>query len=458
MKFTRFSTIVAAVTMTAIPQAAYATDVFRIEGFGPVSRAMGGTAVAYDIGGAGMMTNPATLSLMAPGSEFQLWLDVVTSDIAVENLSTKENVSSDDHSNNRGPYLAPQMAYTYQSGSLVFGAGIFAPSGLGTEYGNSSFLSRATGGIDTGLENSSRLFVLNIPFTLSYKVNNRLTVGLGIEAVWQGMNMEMLLGADQVGSLIGAGRVEGSLVPVLGGFPDLRGTHFGLSKNEPLPSGIEAWGFGGRVGLTYSVFNDTVLGAAYTMESIMEDMKGRASLTVVDGVLGNVGLRGNIKLRDFRMPAHAELGLSHRFNDHWMISIDVSQVFWKHAIKDLDVGFKSDGGDNIDILLPQNYRNQTIGSVGVAYRTGSWTLRAGGRIATQALRSDRLFGIIPAIPKKHLSMGLSYDFSKKNSFHFAYSHAFKESMDNSSLPNTSGPIRVSHSQNNFIIAYSRKFR
>ncbi len=457
MKFTVLSTMAAAVVMIAISQVSYATDVFRMEGFGPISRAMGGTATAYDVGGAGMMTNPATLSLMAPGAEFQLWLDVVIPDIAVENLSTKENASSDDHSNNRSPYLAPQMAYTYQSGSLTFGAGIFAPSGLGSEYGSNSFLSRATGGIDTGLENSSRLFVLNIPFTLSYRVNDRLTVGMGVEAVWQGMNLEMLLGADQVGSLIGAGRVNGSLVPVLGGFPDLRGAHFGLSKNEPLPSGIEAWGFGGRVGLTYRVSNDTVLGAAYTMESIMEDMKGRASLTVVDGALGNVGLRGDIKLRDFRMPAHAELGLSHHFNDHWMVSADVSHVFWKHAIKDLDVGFKSDGGGDINILLPQNYRNQTIGSIGVAYRTGNWALRAGGRIATQALRSDKLLGVIPAIPKKHLSMGLSYDFSKSNSFHFAYSHAFEESMDNSSLPNTSEPIRVSHSQDNLLFAYSHRF-
>ncbi|MGQ7908983.1 aromatic hydrocarbon degradation protein, partial [Burkholderia sp. BC1] len=47
---------------------ANATDVFNLEGYGPVSRAMGGTGVAYDIGAAAMMENPATLGLMEHGA------------------------------------------------------------------------------------------------------------------------------------------------------------------------------------------------------------------------------------------------------------------------------------------------------------------------------------------------------------------------------------------------------
>ena len=51
-------------TLAGGAQMAQATDVFRLEGFGAISRAMGGTAVAQDVGPAGMMTNPATLALM----------------------------------------------------------------------------------------------------------------------------------------------------------------------------------------------------------------------------------------------------------------------------------------------------------------------------------------------------------------------------------------------------------
>ena len=449
--------VIALACLAATSQMAHATEVFRLEGYGPISRAMGGTATAFNVGAAGMMANPATLSLMAPGSEFYLGLDLITTDINVTNQVTGESVSSNTHSSNRGPYLAPEVAFTHRNGELTLGVGAFAQGGLGTEYGNSSFLSRAAGGLNTGLENSSRLLVLNIPFVASYQVNDKLTVGGSIDAMWQGLNLNLLLGASQVGSLIGSGRVQGSLLPVLGGLPDMRGAHFSMTKNEPLASGVESWGFGGRIGMTYKVSNDTMFGLDYAMESQMKDMEGRATLTAIDGIAGQIPLQGAIKLRNFQMPAKLDLGLSHRFNDQWMMAVDVSQVFWEHAMKDISVGFVTDSGQTLDIQLPQNYKDQTILAFGVAYQTGNWTLRSGARLATQALRSETLLAVIPATPRKHISAGFSYAFSKDDSVDFAYSHAFEESMSNASLPNTADPIQTTHSQNNATIGYTHRF-
>lgn len=449
--------VIAVAYLAATSQMAHATDVFRLEGIGPISRAMGGTATAFNVGAAGMMANPATLSLMDPGSEFYLGLDLITTDINVKNQSTGESVSSDTHSTNRGPYLAPELAFAKRNGALTLGVGAFAQGGLGTEYGSSSFLSRATGGLNTGLENSSRLLVLNIPFAASYQVNDKLAVGGSIDAMWQGLNLNLLLGAGQVGALIGAGRVNGSLLPVLGGLPDLRGAHFSLTKNKPLASGVESWGFGGRLGMTYKVSNDTMLGLDYALESHMNDLEGRATLTAIDGIAGQIPLQGNIELRNFQMPAKLDVGLSHRINDQWMMAVDVSQVFWKHAMKDINVGFVTDSGQTLGIQLPQNYKDQTILALGAAYQTGNWTLRGGVRLATQALRSETLFAVIPATPRKHVSAGFSYAFSKENRIDFAYSHALEESMDNASLPNTANPIQTTHSQNNLTLGYTHRF-
>lgn len=449
--------VIAVACLAATSQMAHATEVFRLEGYGPISRAMGGTATAFNVGAAGMMANPATLSLMAPGSEFYLGLDLISTDINVTNQVTGESVSSNTHASNRGPYLAPELAFTHRNGELTLGVGAFAQGGLGTEYGNSSFLSRAAGGLNTGLENSSRLLVLNIPFVASYQVNDKLTVGGSIDAMWQGLNLNLLLGAGQVGSLIGSGRVQGSLLPVLGGLPDMRGAHFSMTKNEPLASGVESWGFGGRIGMTYKVSNETMFGLDYAMESQMNDMEGRATLTAIDGIAGQIPLQGAIKLRNFQMPTKLDLGLSHRFNDQWMMAVDVSQVFWEHAMKDISVGFVTDSGQTLDIQLPQNYKDQTILAFGVAYQTGNWTLRSGARLATQALRSETLLAVIPATPRKHISAGFSYAFSKDDSVDFAYSHAFEESMSNASLPNTADPIQTTHSQNNATIGYTHRF-
>lgn len=449
--------IAAATLVAATSIAAHATDVFRLEGFGAVSRAMGGTATAYDVGAAGMMTNPATLSLMAPGSELHLGLDVITTDINVNNRATGENASSNTHSNNRGPYMAPEVAYTRRAGPWSLGVGAFAQGGLGTEYGNSSFLSRTSSGANSQLENSSRLLVLNIPFAASYEVNDRLSVGGSLDAMWMGLNLDLLLGADQVGSLIGGGRVNGSLVPVLGGLPGLDGAHFSLTKNQPLASGVDAWGFGGKLGMTYKLSKDSTMGAAYTFKSRVNDLEGNATLTAVDTVVGQVPLQGKITIRDFQMPAILNLGLSHHVNDQLMVTADLSRVFWKDAMKDINVGFVANGGGTLDVLLPQNYKDQTILALGAAYRTGNWTLRGGARIASSALRSDLLFAVIPATPRKHISAGFSYDFSRENSVHLAYSHAFKETMGNASLPNTSAPIETTHSQDNVILAYTHRF-
>ena len=142
----------------------------------------------------------------------------------------------------------------------------------------------------------------------------------------------------------------------------------------------------------------------------------------------------------------------------WTVAADVSQVFWKNVMQNINVAFVADNGLNVNILLPQDYKDQTIFALGTSYVVDdNWTLRGGLRFANQALSSSTLFAVIPATPKTHLSAGVTYAFSKQSKLDFAYSHAFEETMDNSSLPNTSAPIEVKHSQNNATIAFRYNF-
>jgi len=276
--------------------------------------------------------------------------------------------------------------------------------------------------------------------------------------MWEGLNLDLLLGADQVGSLIGAGRATGSLVGALGGLPDLRGAHFSLTRNDFLGSGVDAWGYGGKLGMLYRLTPDTNLGASYTFKSQMNDMEGRATLTAIDGIVGQIAFGGKIQIKDFQMPAHLDLGFSHRLTPQWTVAADVSRVFWKDVMKDIKVAFTADAGGDINILLPQDYKDQTIVSLGAAYEVNdSLTVRAGGRLASQALQSSTLFAVIPATPRKHISAGLTYAFSKQSKLDFAYSHAFKETMENTSQPNTSAPIEVTHAQNNASLNFRYSF-
>jgi long-chain fatty acid transport protein len=441
-------------------QLAQATDVFRLEGYGAVSRSMGGTAVAHDVGPAGMMTNPATLSLMSDGDQALIGLDLVTTDINVKNKDTGESVSSDTHSNNRGPYMAPEAAFTKRIGAWSFGVGAFAQGGLGVEYGSDSFLSKDVLGHPTGLANSSRLLVLNIPFAASFQATDKLTFGGSIDAMWQGLNLDLLLTTSQVGSLYMNGRANGSLVDnvLLPNLAHITGAHFSLTKDQYLGSGVDAWGYGGKLGMLYKATPETTLGASYSFKSQMDDMEGRATLTAVFDSGAQVPIGGKIRIKDFQMPAHLDLGVSQRLSSQWMVTADISRMFWKDAMKDIKVAFVADSGLDINILLPQDYKDQTILSLGTAYDLNdSLTLRGGLRLATQALRSSTLFAVIPATPTKHLSAGLTYSFSKQTKLDFAYSHAFKETMDNTSLPNTSASIEVTHAQDNATVNFRYSF-
>ncbi len=440
-----------------------ATNVFNLEGFGPISRSLGGAGVAHPIGAAAMMYNPATLGLMGEGSELHIGLDLIGTDIDTRNTATGENASSgkDSMSHNRGPvYYAPEFAFTQRNDRLTYGVGAFAQGGLGTEFGSKSFLSRTTvNNIDTGLENSSRLLNLRIPFAAAYKVNDQLTLGASLDAVWTQLNLELLLDASQVGSLIADGRVTGGLVPVLGGLPALSGAHFSFTKDEIVGGGVDAWGVGGKIGLTYQVTPATRLGAAYNFETHVGDLEGKATLTAVDAVAGAIPLKGDIKIRDFQNPAQFSIGVSHAFNDQWTLVADYQRVFWESVMENLDVGFvDSASGLNIDILLPQDYEDINIYTMGVEYKhDSSWTFRGGFSHSDQALQSDLLFAIIPAYLQDHLTGGLSYAWGGNHRVDVALSYAFEEDMKNSSQPNTSVPIKSTHSQLNAVVSYVYRF-
>ena len=446
-------------------QLAQATDVFRLEGFGAVSRGMGGTAVAHDVGPAGMMTNPATLSLMPDGDQALIGLDLVTTDIKVKNTRTGESVSSDTHSNNRGPYAAPEAAFTKRIGAWSLGVGAFAQGGLGVEYGNGSFLSRDAANQPTGLPNSSRLLVLNIPFAASFQATDKLTIAGSIDAMWQGLNLDLLLTTNQVGTLAANGRVSGALFTnvLVPNLAHITGAHFSLTKDQFLGSGVDAWGYGGKLGMLYKATPDTTLGASYSFKSQLDDMSGRATLTAVFDTPALLPLGGKIQIKNFQMPAHLDVGIGQRLGSQWLVTADVSRVFWKDVMKDIKVTFVADGGlGDINILLPQDYKDQTVFSLGTAYDLNdSLTLRGGFRFATQALRSSTLFAVIPATPTKHLSAGFTYAFSKQSKLDFAYSHAFKETMDNPGVAggssNAGDPIQVTHAQNNATLNYRYSF-
>ncbi|SFN24275.1 OmpP1/FadL family transporter [Marinobacter pelagius] len=439
---------------------AYATDAFNLIGYGPVSLGMGGSGAAYDIGAQGMMLNPATLTLIRKGAHLGLGIDIISADLEVSNTLTGEKARSHSRGRNNGPYFGPELSYVWRGERFSLGVGAFASDGVGTQFGDSSFLSRtSTNGIDTGLDSFSRLLVLRVPLSAAYQVNEKLAVGASLDAVWTSVNLGLLLDTSQIGSLAAQGRLSGSLVPTLMSVPELSAGYLSVDNGRAAGGGVDAWGIGGRLGLTYQLSPQTRFGLAYNFKTNVGDVSGDANLTAVSALAGNIPLDGSVTLRNFEMPAHLVAGLSHWFADDFVVSIDYKRVYWSDVMKDIRVGFKQqDSGDSLSLILPFNYRDTNVFSVGAQYRySTNWAFRAGIHYADQATPSTGVLPIIPSTPTTNVTGGVSYAFGANDRIDFALAYGFREKVANDSLPLTDTPIEVAHSQIAASFAYTKAF-
>lgn len=447
------------IALLAMAGTANATQVFDLEGFGATSRSMGGTSSAHFIGNAGLVSNPATLSMMDSNSQLEVGLDLITTDISTSSVSSGDSADSQRSGKNRGPYFAPQLSFVSQKNQWTFGAGIYANGGLGTEFGTDSFLSKTENGTQTSFDNSSRLLVLRAPVGFSYEMTPKLTVGASADLVWTSLNLELLLPASQVGALAAGGHLTGDLVAPLAGFVGTGGAaHFSLTKDTPTGGAVDAIGLGGRLGLTYQLSDQTTLGAAYNLKTRVGDLKGSAVLSGISSTGAILPIAGDIRIQDFEMPASLTVGMAHTFNDQWLVTADFKRVYWSDVMENIDVAFESSTGGNVNIELPHNYSDISVFSVGTAYQySPDLTLRAGFSYAEQALDNRHALPIIPAYLKKHLTLGGEYRITPDSSINLALSFGLKETLSTPSYLAGTEQLSQSHSQINAVVSYTKRF-
>jgi hypothetical protein len=82
--------------LTSVTQPATSTDLLSFEGIGTVPRSMGGTALAYDVGGSALANNVATILPMPPGQSVELQLNLdAPNTLEIHDLATGEAATTD---------------------------------------------------------------------------------------------------------------------------------------------------------------------------------------------------------------------------------------------------------------------------------------------------------------------------------------------------------------------------
>ncbi|HRD95295.1 MAG TPA: outer membrane protein transport protein [Rubrivivax sp.] len=429
-------TPVAALCLGALP--ASATNGMLMEGYGPVATGMGGAAQAVDHGTAAMAQNPATLALMAPTSRHDAAFGILGPRVA----SSMPGMGSAESSGKS--YVMPAFGYARRSGNLTYGFGLFAQGGMGTEYGADSFLAMGSG---QGVR--SELGVGSLLFPLAWQVTPALALGLTVDLMWSGLDMRMAASGAQLGGLVtGASGNLAAALPALGGAPWAR---IDFSNSSDFTGAARSTGWGAKLGLVHKAMPGLVLGASYRMKSSLKDMKtgtDKASLSATGGFTDS----GRITVIDFQWPAMSSLGAAWQATPALLVAADIKRIGWADVMKDFRLRYDSAGmGGSVSFALPQQWKDQTVTSVGVAYGLGALTLRGGINHADNPIPDALVNPLFPATVKSHYTLGAGWRFSATGELNASLTIA-----PTSKVTNGMG-VEITHKQTNLQFMYSRQF-
>ena len=430
-------TPVAALCAAALP--AIATNGMNMEGYGPVSAGMGGASQAMDHGSAAMAQNPATLGLMGQGARFDAALGVLGPKVAssMAGMPTAESSGTS--------YVMPAFGYVRRSGSLVYGLGLFAQGGMGTDYGADSFLAAGSG---AGVR--SELGVGRVLLPVAWQVTPSLSLGATLDYMWAGLDMRMAASGAQLGGMVtsASGNLAQAL-PSLGGAPWAR---IDFSDDNDFTGKAKATGWAAKIGAVFKASDALTLGLSYQSKSSLKDMETGvtgASMSATGGFTDS----GRMTVIDFQWPAMTAVGLSWQATPSVLLAADIKRLGWAAVMKDFKLRYDSAGmGGSVSFALPQNWKDQTVTSLGVAWALNpAMTLRAGINHASNPIPDELVNPLFPATVERHYTLGMGYRFTPASEFNVSLTLAPEKSVTNGM------GVRVTHKQTNAQLMYSHRF-
>ena len=430
-------TSLAALLGASVP--ALATNGMNMEGYGPISTALGGASQAIDHGTAAMAQNPATLGLMT-GAAFL--------DLAVGRLGPKvaSSVPGAPTAKSGGTsYYMPALGYARRSGALTYGMGIFAQGGMGTEYGADTFLA-----MGSGQPVRSELGVGRLLFPLAWQATPELTIGATLDFVWAGLDLRMAASGAQLGGLVtGVSGNLGQAMPQLAQAPWAR---IDFSNSSDFTGQARSTGWAAKLGLVYRPSPALTVGASYQSETSLGDMKTGATGASMSA-FGGFADSGRMTVVDFQWPSTAAIGVAFQAGPALLLAADVKRIGWSNVMKNFRMRYDSAGmGGSVSFALPQNWDDQTVLSLGAAWAlTPQLTLRGGYNRASNPIPDAFVHPLFPATVESHYTLGLGWRVSAASDFNASLTLAPEKKLTNGQ------GVVVTHKQTNAQLMYSLRF-
>jgi len=356
------------------------------------------------------------------------------------------------------PNLYVVVPYNQQ---LVFGLGVNVPFGLTTEYDD--------GWIGRYHAIKSQVKTINVQPTVSWKVNDQLSLGLGIDFQWLDARLTndvnysaaIAQGAQQAAA---AGLIPAAAIP------GILATTGGLDSRVTVKGDDTAWGY--NVGALYEFNPGTRVGVHYRSR-LKYDVRGDADFNhptvpavppalapavnaIVNGV--NRALFNGDVHADIELPPFFNLSFFHRINDRWDIMADAQWTGWS-TIKDLT--FVRNEGPVLGTTL-LNFDDVWRVSVGANYRMNDrWMLRGGLAYDESPVNDEDRTPRLPDADRTWLSFGAQYKHSDKLIIDGGATYIFVKdatiNTNNGSTPQN-GLLRGNYDSNVWIVSVQAALR
>jgi long-chain fatty acid transport protein len=301
---------------------------------------------------------------------------------------------------------------------LSFGLGVNAPFGLKTEY-DDDWVGRYHAIL-------SDLKTLNFNPSLGYRVNDKVSVGGGLNLLLAKVDLSSAIDFGSLCVAVAAGPCTGAgaTPQEVDGKADLDGDNYD----------DVSWGF--NLGIQFKPTKQTTIGIAYRSE-IDINVEGDADFSVPNNpavqsvVAGSQAFVDTDLKADVTLPESLSFSLAHQISKFTWLA-DITWTGWS-SFDELRIEYDNPAQD--DSVTTEDWDDSMRYSVGLDYQyTDVLILRTGVALDESPVPSaERRTPRLPGDDRTWLSFGLTYLFSPTMTFDFGYSHLF---IDDAKIDNT----------------------
>ncbi|MGE5166912.1 MAG: OmpP1/FadL family transporter [Sphingobacteriales bacterium] len=324
-----------------------------------------------------MFWNPATMTQIDGLQSNSVWSGIIPYASNSPNVAASTFGGFGGTGDTATNALVPAGYYTWQfRPDMWLGLSVTSPFGLSVNFPGTWAGSNYAAG-------SSYLKTYNATPSFAYRINDMISVGVGVQIQYAKADLSSCVGAPC--GYFGAPLAE-------------------LSGHD--------WGYGFTAGITWTPTPTTTIGIGY-----------RSGINQkIDGTLDIRGVASFDINTTVNLPDTVSAGLRQRLTPQWTALATVEWANWSR------IGTATVSGAPGSPILPFQYEDGWFFSLGAEYMWNKQlTLRGGVGYEKSPITDDVRMPLVPDNDRTWLSVGATYQWNERISLDFAYSHLFVKS-------------------------------